>query len=112
MLEGIVTVILSAITAALGFMIVRWLSSVDQKLHDLEEANKNFSEELNKLQNEFISKEEFINEIKDVHRTNESYGYRIDRIDTRLHTVEKQHNVLSRLISTSVKNMVHKNDKN
>ena len=112
MLEGIVTVILSAITAALGFMIVRWLSSVDQKLHELDETNKILSNELNKLRVDIVDKKEFLDEIKDIHKTNESYGYRINAIENKMGTIYAHYERLDQFISAYAKKMVHENDRN
>ena len=112
MLEGIVTVILSAITAALGFMIVRWLSSVDQKLHELDETNKILSDELNKLRVDIVDKKEFFDEIKDIHKTNESYGYRINAIETRMNTIYAHYERLAKIIGAYARKMVHENDRN
>lgn len=112
MLEGIVTVILSAITAALGFMIVRWLSSVDQKLHELDETNKILSNELNKLRVDIIDKKEFFNEIKDIHKINESYGYRINAIESKMDTLYRHYERLVKVIGTYARKMVHENDRN
>ena len=111
MLEGIVTVILSAITAALGFMIVRWLSSVDRKLHELDETNKILSDELNKLRVDIIGKKEFFNEIKDIHKNNEACGRRIDAIENRLVTINTDYNRLIKFISAYARKMVNRNDK-
>lgn len=112
MLEGIVTVILSAITAALGFMIVRWLSSVDRKLHELDETNKILSDELNKLRVDIVDKKEFFDEIKDIHKTNESYGYRINAIERRMDTLYRHYERLVKVIGTYARKMVHENDRN
>ena len=111
MLEGIVTVILSAITAALGFMIVRWLSSVDQKLHDLDETNKILSDELNKLRVDIVDKKEFFDEIKDIHKTNESYGYRINAIENKMGTLYTHYERLVKIIDAYARKMVRENDK-
>lgn len=112
MLEGIVTVILSAITAALGFMIVRWLSSVDQKLHELDETNKILSDELNKLRADIVDKKEFLDEIKDIHKTIEAYGYRINAIENKMGTIYAQYERLAKIIGAYAKKMVHENDRN
>lgn len=112
MLEGIVTVILSAITAALGFMIVRWLSSVDQKLHELDETNKILSDELNKLRVDIVDKKEFFDEIKDIHKTNESYGYRINAIENKTNTLYTHYERLVKIIGAYARKMVHENDRN
>lgn len=112
MLEGIVTVILSAITAALGFMIVRWLSSVDQKLHELDETNKILSDELNKLRVDIVDKKEFFDEIKDIHKTNESYGYRISAIENKMGTIYAHYERLAKIIGAYAKKMVRENDTN
>lgn len=112
MLEGIVTVILSAITAALGFMIVRWLSSVDQKLHDLDETNKILSDELNKLRVDIVDKKEFFDEIKDIHKTNSSYGRRIDAIENKMDTLYTHYERLVKIIGAYARKMVHENDRN
>ena len=111
MLEGIVTVILSAITAALGFMIVRWLSSVDQKLHELDETNKILSDELNKLRADIVGRKEFFNEIRDMHKTNEAYGRRIDTIENRIFNIVTDYNKLTEFISAYARKMVNRNDK-
>ena len=111
MLEGIVTVILSAITAALGFMIVRWLSSVDQKLHELDETNKILSDELNKLRVDIVDKKEFFDEIKDIHKTNESYGYRINAIESKMDTLYRHYERLVKVIGAYARKMVNENDK-
>ena len=111
MLEGIVTVILSAITAALGFMIVRWLSSVDRKLHELDETNKILSDELNKLRVDIIGRKEFFNEIRDIHKTNEACERRIDTIENRIFNIITDYNKLTKFISTYARKMVHENDK-
>ena len=111
MLEGIVTVILSAITAALGFMIVRWLSSVDQKLHELDETNKILSDELNKLRVDIVDKKEFLDEIKDIHKTNESYGYRINAIESKMDTLYRHYERLVKVIDVYARKMVNENDK-
>lgn len=111
MLEGIVTVILSAITAALGFMIVRWLSSVDQKLHELDETNKILSDELNKLRADIIGRKEFFNEIRDIHKSNEAYGRRIDTIENRIFNIITDYNKLTEFISAYARKMVNRNDK-
>lgn len=111
MLEGIVTVILSAITAALGFMIVRWLSSVDQKLHELDETNKILSDELNKLRADIVGRKEFFNEIRDMHKTNEAYGRRIDTIENRIFNIITDYNKLTKNISAYARKMVNRNDK-
>ena len=111
MLEGIVTVILSAITAALGFMIVRWLSSVDRKLHELDETNRILSDELNKLRVDIVGKKEFFDEIKDIHKTNEAYERRIDTIENRIFNIITDYNKLTKFISTYARKMVHENDK-
>lgn len=112
MLEGIVTVILSAITAALGFMIVRWLSSVDQKLHELDETNKILSDELNKLRVNIVDKKEFFDEIKDIHKTNDSYGCRINAIESRMDTLYRHYERLVKVIGAHARKMVHENDRN
>ena len=112
MLEGIVTVILSAITAALGFMIVRWLSSVDRKLHELDETNKILSNELNKLRVDIVDKKEFFDEIKDIHKTNESYGYRINAIENKMNTLYTDYERLVKVIGAYARKMVHENDRN
>lgn len=112
MLEGIVTVILSAITAALGFMIVRWLSSVDRKLHELDETNKILSDELNNLRADIVDKKEFFDEIKDIHKTNESYGYRINAIESKMDTLYRHYERLVKIIGAYARKMVHENDRN
>ena len=111
MLEGIVTVILSAITAALGFMIVRWLSSVDRKLHELDKTNKILSDELNKLRADIIGRKEFFNEIKDIHKTNESYGYHINAIENKMNTLYTNYERLVKVIGAYARKMVNENDK-
>ena len=112
MLEGIVTVILSAITAALGFMIVRWLSSVDQKLHELDETNKILSDELNKLCADVVRRREFFEEIKEIHSSTDSHGRRIDAIENKIFTIDTHYNTLVKVIGAYAKKMVHENDRN
>mgnify|MGYP003469425976 CR=1 FL=1 len=92
-------------------MIVRWLSSVDRKLHELDETNKILSDELNKLRVDIVDKKEFLDEIKDIHKTNESYGYRINAIENRISTISTDYNRLTKFISAYARKMVCRNDK-
>lgn len=110
MLEGIVTVILSAITAALGFMIVRWLGSVDQKLHELDETNRILSNELQKLRNDIVERKVFFDEIRDIHKYNEACGHRIDEIENKILTITAHCNSLTKIIRAYAKKMVKEND--
>lgn len=111
MLEGIVTVILSAITAALGFMIVRWLTSVDRQLHELDKTNKILSDKLNKLRADIIGRKEFFDEIKDIRKSNEAHERRISAIENKISAITTDHNKITNFISAYVRKMVQKNDK-
>lgn len=59
MLEGVVTIILSAIMTALGFLVVRWLTSVDQKLQELEEGMREAKDQCKSAYSDFVSRGDF-----------------------------------------------------
>ena len=96
----------------MGFLLVRWLSSVDQQPHELDETNKILSNELNKLRVDIIDKKEFFDEIKDIHKTNDSYGCRINAIENKMDTLYTHYERLVKIIGAYARKMVHENDRN
>lgn len=100
MLEGVVTIILSAIMTALGFLVVRWLTSVDQKLQELEEGMREAKDQCKSAYSDFVSRGDFAAAMKEFHATDSSRRMSIDRLDRDISDLARQNRLLNHLIQT------------
>lgn len=90
MLESIVTVLVSALMASLSFMVVKWLNSVDDQLHNLEKAYRKIKEEIADVRNQTVRTSEFLKVIHKFEQADQARLNSINRIDTDLRALTAQ----------------------
>ena len=98
MLEGIVTVVLSAIMTALGFLVVRWLTSVDQKLQALEDDIRATKDECRSVYADVVRQADFMSTVKELRTADNNRRMAIDRLDRDISDIVRQNRSLSQVI--------------
>ena len=98
MLESIVTVLVSALMASLSFMVVKWLNSVDDQLHNLEKAYRKIKEEIADVRNQTVRTSEFL---KVIHKFEQAVNKKMSGLPVKSRRVLKFDNNLSSWIPPS-----------